>query len=366
MGRDLHLREQIAGEAADWFARLRDGGDGGAAREEFTEWLLRSPAHIEEFLAVTSTWGNLQIPSLGRVEKTSDDRYSVEQLVAAARASSERENIIALNERAAALPLGGVGSAGFPPRVLGRRPLLIAASVVLASFVGGLTWWYSMRAPTFATDIGEQRSIALADGSTVDLNSKSRIRVRFTEQERAIDLLAGQGLFRVAKDASRPFVVHSDGTRVRAVGTAFDVYRRASATVVTVLEGKVEVDALALEEGEGRVTDVPLVAGEQVTLTAGRLAKPKAANVAAATAWTQRRIVFESAPLAEVAQEFNRYNARQLVIPVGELENFHISGVFSSTDPASLLRFLREQPGLMVEEDEDEIRILPVSAEKNF
>jgi len=65
-------------------------------------------------------------------------------------------------------------------------------------------------------------------------------------------------------------------------------------------------------------------------------------NLAGATSWTQRQLVFDAASLADVAEEFNRYNERKLVIEPSALETLHISGVFSSTDSASLIRFLRD------------------------
>jgi len=110
-------------------------------------------------------------------------------------------------------------------------------------------------------DVGEQRSIALADGSIIDLNARSRIRVRLSKDERDVELLQGQALFHVAKDNSRPFVVRSDTTVVRAVGTEFDVYRKKNGTVITVLEGRVVVespyaatDQLSPRRVKGRVT----------------------------------------------------------------------------------------------------------------
>jgi transmembrane sensor len=68
-------------------------------------------------------------------------------------------------------------------------------------------------------------------------------------------------------------------------------------------------------------------------------------------------LVFESASLADVAEEFNRYNDRQLIVGDPSLETFHVSGVFSSTDPASLIRFLRARPGLRIVETQSQIRI---------
>jgi transmembrane sensor len=98
-------------------------------------------------------------------------------------------------------------------------------------------------------------------------------------------------------------------------------------------------------------------AGEQVTVTPFAVTQPTPANVAVATAWTQRALVFDLTPLRDVAQEFNRYNVRQLIVSDAKLEDFHVTGAFSSTNPASFLNFLRAQPGIIVEETDREIRI---------
>jgi transmembrane sensor len=219
------------------------------------------------------------------------------------------------------------------------------------------------RNPSYTTQVGEQRSIALPDGSLIELNARSSVRVRFTSNERAVELLEGQALFRVAKDPARPFIVTSDGTRVRAVGTEFDVYRKNTSTTVTVLEGRVTV-ARAGEEGRSLSTvqastpgAIIVSSGEQVTVTAAAIPRPTRVNLAAATAWTQRRLVFDASTLADVVEEFNRYNAHRLVVRDATLESFPISASFSSTDPASLVRFLQAQPGISVVEMDDETQI---------
>jgi transmembrane sensor len=107
-----------------------------------------------------------------------------------------------------------------------------------------------------------------------------------------------------------------------------------------------------------RRASVRLAAGEQVTVVKDRASAPRVANVEAATAWTQHQLVFDSATLAEVAHEFNRYNRRQLVVADQGLESVLINGVFSSTDPAALLRFLRAQSDLEVQETGTEVRIV--------
>jgi len=100
-----------------------------------------------------------------------------------------------------------------------------------------------------------------------------------------------------------------------------------------------------------------LAAGEQVTVTEDAAQKTANPNIAGATAWRDREIVFESATLSDVAEEFNRYNQRQLVVVDPKLYGFHISGVFSSTDPDSLIKFLRQRPGVQVIETAGEIRV---------
>ena len=82
-----------------------------------------------------------------------------------------------------------------------------------------------------------------------------------------------------------------------------------------------------------------------------------AVDVTASTAWTQNRLVFDDTPLREVADEFNRYNTRRLVIIDAELQRVGISGRYSSTDPAGLIDFLHAQPVLDVVETPDEIRV---------
>ena len=263
----------------------------------------------------------------------------------------------------------------------------MAASVALLGVLAAWGLWSKLSVPEYATTTGEQRSLEFTDGSTVELNSRSRIRVRYSEGERAVDLLEGQALFHVAKDPRRPFIVNADGTRVRAVGTRFDVYRKHDGTVVTVVEGRVAVrtdlgaasaeesqptatagaGSAALQDGVGVPSPsdaaglsrgpILLSAGEQLVVTQKEAQKASHPNIASATAWTQREIVFESATLSDVAEEFNRYNRRQLIIEDPELYGFHISGVFSSTDPDSLIRFLRERPGVRVTVTGSEIRI---------
>ena len=367
------LNRQILDEASDWFVDFRVGDVDSTARERFDLWLRQSPEHIRAYMEIANTY--MALPGLNPTRKV-----DVQELIAYARAEG---NVVSFDPAARpAQPLSPAADPDGQPssRRPRRRAFALAASIAIACVTGSLVAWLALQwHSTYSTDVGERRSITLGDGSTVDLNARSKIRVRFSKGQRVVELLEGQALFGVVHDVSRPFIVAAGNTAVRAVGTQFDVYRKRSGTTVTVVEGRVAVEGRggsipATSRGEsgskvrprtaqemaGLVTpagEVFVSAGEQVTVTDQTVAEPRRTNVAATTAWTQHRLIFDATPLADVVDDFNRYNARQIVIEDKELNDFHVSGVYSSTDPASLMRFLRQQPEMDVIETDTGVRI---------
>jgi transmembrane sensor len=410
----------ILEEASEWFVDFRVGDVDSFARERFDEWLRRSPEHIRAYMEIAKTY--VELPALKMAGS-----LDVDTLIAYAHSG---ENVVPFGNTESVRPHGPESMATETThpeqrsRRAGRNPhprrrFLAVAASACALTIAGAVWWQSARNPLYATDIGERRSITLADGSTVDLNARSRIRVEFSGAERRVELLDGQALFQVAKDKNRPFIVRSGDASIRAVGTQFDVYRKADGTTVTVLEGRVAVYSTAhvaptasgslgpaapqdADPQHAPPNDSPLAhsapdrsaqarslsghpasgsapplatepsglvdpsgsaaiflsAGEQITVTPAKmLPAPARADIAVTTAWMERRLIFEGSKLSDVVQEFNRYNRRQLVVEGAQLSDFHVSGVYSSTDPASLIRFLREQPGVKVTEDNNEVRI---------
>lgn len=338
----------ILQEASAWFIEFRTAEASAGDRGRFYEWLRRSPDHIQAYLEIAEGWAELPTAD-------PEQQLDIQALIQRARESHD-ENVISLTPQA-------LTSSELPrPRV--RAWAAYVAVVALALGLG--VWAYLSQANSYRTGVGEQRTVRLIDGSTIELNALSKIRVALSKDKREIELTEGQALFHVAKDANRPFIVHSDGTTVRAVGTQFDVYRKATGTTVTVLEGRVAV-AEVVDMGSpghpevGAPSPVFLVAGEQVMVPAKHATadqpKPKRADVTVATAWVQKRLIFEATPLAEVAEEFNRYSARRLVIVDPELKSLGVSGVYSSSDPDSLLGFLRAQPNIALTETDKEIRV---------
>lgn len=345
------LNAQIYSEASEWFVNCRSGALDEDKRRKFDAWLRQSPQHLSAYLELAAIWD--EGPTLD-----AERRWDTETLIAEALA--EQSNVT---------PLITTPTVRAPATISHARWAAVVAvmAIGLATFV----WIYLFREPVYVTQVGEQRSITLSDGSTMELNSRSKVRVRYSEHQRALELLEGQALFRVAKNPSRPFIVTSDGTRVRAVGTQFDVNKKREGTVVTVVEGRVSVltdvsdariDPVAVNVSESMPqlpnqsgAGILLAAGEQMSVSDKAAEKISQPDVASAIAWTQKQLVFKAATLTEVAEEFNRYNQRQLVVRDPELYDFHISGVFASSDPGALLQFLRERAGVHVVESDSEI-----------
>src|SRR6202007_1366591 len=88
MGITRRTRRQIAGEAVDWFLQFQEGAVADSERQSFSEWLLRSPAHVEEYLRVSCSW------SLANADSEGD--LAADALIAAAKAHHEIDNVVAL------------------------------------------------------------------------------------------------------------------------------------------------------------------------------------------------------------------------------------------------------------------------------
>ncbi len=234
----------------------------------------------------------------------------------------------------------------------------IAASVLL----GAAATWFAFdqsRAGEFSTAIGEQRSVILADGSVVFLNTNSEIRVRLRTVDRQISLIKGEARFQVAKDAARPFWVATSDATVRAVGTVFNVRADQAHTEVAVIEGRVKVSAItkqisaadttkdsgaaieASADGRSKPATIELAAGQRAAIVSNRIESNAGQPMEAVVAWTERRLVFRNEPLREVIAEFNRYRQSPLVAESPELAELKINGIFNSNDADSLIEYLK-------------------------
>jgi transmembrane sensor len=333
MTRENEELTSISQQAARWWVALNNVEASAAEKREFVEWVRRAPERVEACLRVARVHA-----AVSRAD-VRWPRTSAEDLVSDALAAPE-DSVIPLHS-----------TVRLKREVGGPRPVLrwvagLAASIMVAA---GLGWWLTLARPEqFQTKVGEQRSVLLADGSRITLNTASKIEVRLAADHRVVQLLQGEVLFDVTHDANRPFDVHAGRVVVRAVGTQFDIDRRATRTAVTVVAGRV-----AMIAADSLTGNLPVLsAGDRVVVHGSSLGTLEhGVNLSEVTAWTQHQLVFRHRPLGEIADEFNRYNIGRIEIRSPSLREQELTGTFSSNDVASFVAVLAGIPGVRVVDD---------------
>jgi transmembrane sensor len=206
----------------------------------------------------------------------------------------------------------------------------------------------------YGTGLGEIRSLPLADGSLVAINSQSSVEVSMHRDLREVTLTRGEAWFKVAHDKRRPFLVIAGRIRVRAVGTAFSVRRHDGGADVQVTEGIVETWTEGEEDRRVRVragSRAYVAEYEPPRLT------PAAAEIERSLAWRDGRIVLEGETLDEAVAQFNRFNARKLVVSDPGLAAERIVGQFRSNEPLTFAGAVATTLGARIDEEGETIRL---------
>jgi transmembrane sensor len=346
----IESRRRIAEQAALWLLTLQSEVLSEAERAEFVDWLRASPLHISELLWACQVQRNLSAwKGWEQVERLDD---------------TPSDKVVRLIERLQA------GRPHRPVRYGLRRGLLLAGTVAAACLLAVLL--FTWLGPTvLTTQLGERREMTLADGSVVDLAPGSELVVRYHSHERLVALNHGEALFHVARSPSRPFIVQAAMTRVRAVGTVFNVERGDRGVSVTVVEGRVAVSQqttahTANSSTEAGATALSLGADEQVSISpAGRATPVRKVQSEAEVGWASGQLVFENETIAEIARRFNLYNRTQIQVLDAELGAQRISGMFRASDPGSFVAFVRLVTGAKVAQRDSEHITLGSQSQNN-
>lgn len=287
---DPHLEDgldQTSRDAIAWFNLL--GGDQVSNRDRaaFRAWLRRDPAHPLAFQQVEQFWSGLsQLPEARRRK-----------------------------------------------RGLTRRRLVKGVAVL--ALAGGAFGAYRFHPfADYRTGTGERRTIALSDGSRIELAASTAVSADLDGATRLVTLHSGEAYFDVASDAARPFAVETGRGRVTALGTAFAIADESQRTVVTVTEHAVRVEAAA--------RSLRIDAGLQTEFDAASIDSPKPFDVNQALAWREGRLVFVNARLDRVIRELNRWRTGRLVIMNAALAAQFVTLIVNLEDIESALRQLQD------------------------
>ena len=283
-------------EAAQWYARLQTLPVSHKTLEEFFAW-RKLPGHADAFLAV-------------------DELHNATGQLAGR--SSMQDATEAAYQR------------GLERGRRGRYRAACGGALAVVLIVGDM-FFLPRSGPDrrFSTGIGEQREVALADGSIVKLDTDSALSTHFTRDARHIRLERGQAYFTVAHNAELPFIVDAGSASVTATGTQFDVRRIGDQTDVTLVQGGVDVrsgDSIS-----------HLFSGQALHVVPRQKLAPGAADTASSTAWTHGRLVLDSVPLAHAIDEVNRYTDHPVRLDDRAFADAKFSGSLTTGDVPSFI-----------------------------
>ncbi len=277
----------IEAEAAAWVARF-DGGDVSAEEyAKFQSWLNRSAAHRH---------------AVGECGRLLAEFSNMKQLAAALEAGRKSS----AQERRPVATL------------ISRRWFTYAAGGSIAAVLMAAIFFRGLQEPpavvqSYETAVGAQQNAVLPDGSTVVLNTNSRIDVRISRERRDVRLVRGEAYFEVVHDEKRPFTVAAGRGQVRDVGTAFEVQLLNSGVNVSVATGSVEISALHPEGGASGTAPQRLAvvsAGQNALFDRKieHLERLSDADMNRRLAWRQGVLIYAGEPLATVVADISRYS----------------------------------------------------------
>lgn len=296
---------EIRKEAIAWVVRLRNSSLTSDDRRAFENWEAKSPVHARIFQSLSAVW---------------DDPDLHQAAIEIAHQMPRRP---------------GPGQATF--RGWALRVAAIAACAILLAMAAGHFDLITRFQADYMTVAGERRTVQLFDRSTVTLNTQTAIATSFDGTTRRVRLLKGEAYFRVEPDSTRPFVVESQETATRAVGTQFVVRTQPGHDQVTVLEGIVEIETRQVDHSHMQVT-----AGLQIQAEGGRLGHPYSVDIATASAWLRGRLVVNGVSFAQVIDELRRYYPGTIVLWNHAIGEMQVTGTYDLEDPSKALSLLTQ------------------------
>ena len=328
--------DRINREACAWVAKLHDTQPSRQDLVALRQWTKQSPEHVAELRRVARLWDELNVLTelavpveVPRLRKLGKKHLFVKPFA--------RWAVAGAVATVAALAVFGV---------LRQPPTNVQQAVPSSQ--------------TYATKIGEQRLVALPDGSTVLLNTASQLRVDYSSEFRNVSLIKGEAHFDVSSDPDRAFRVIAGNGMVRAVGTAFSVHLKEKVVEVTVTEGRVQINKIESSPAGGEkpvetIENLAVVkAGQsavfdQVVESIESIETIDRTEISRKLAWQEGLLRFSGAPLDDVVDEVSRYTPISIVIVDPELRDLPIGGFFEVGETEKMFEALESGFGVRVE-----------------
>jgi len=310
----------IKHQAAAWLER-RDRADWSEQdQHELDSWLGTSTANFLAYQRVAMAWGRA-------------------------------ERLVALEPREFQPASANKPASG---RSFFMRAVALVATLTFFA-LGGAAYVLLPKVETYSTPVGGHRTITLADGSVVELNTDTVFRADLGLTHRTGSLEKGEAYFSIAHDASRPFVVTVGNHKITVLGTKFSVRKESDKLQVALVDGRVwfSSDNGAASQSALMTPGDVLVA----TATGISVSREPPKRISDELAWRSGIIMFHNTPLAEAAKQYNRYNREQIVIGDSFTAAHQISGALPADNTQEFARIAQKFFGLHVKRSGDEVVI---------
>ncbi|MBS0481722.1 MAG: FecR domain-containing protein [Proteobacteria bacterium] len=294
--------------AARWFWRLAEGDASDQDKRAFQAWLEADEANRRNFHSVAETWSAMD-------SLIAEHQHEMHAMVLQDTNDVLRQQRVNLR----------------------RRGFLAASIAAFAATVIGGGAWYANLPSSYSTGLSERRTFRLADGSTIALDANTRVRVRFSEDERKLWLDAGRARFNVAHDPLKPFSVTAGDRVVVATGTSFSVEQLSNQVRVLLYEGSVVVVNKGASTKSAQyvtTTSRTLAAGQELVLDDGKAlakASTETPDLSQSSSWEDGLLSFDAVPLTTAVERVNRYSDRQIRVDPSATD-VRVSGVFKDDD----------------------------------
>lgn len=357
----------IEEQASNWIVKFEGDTEPTAMDiQELNTWIKQSPMHRKVLLETAHNWNSMDIMAglvipLGQVDKPQSGHY-------------ESWSIAPLLAIAAALRWLAILLKSFSRPMIGLPALGLVAVTSLSLWV--LVEPSNVPDSLYVTKVGQQSTHLLNDGSVLWLNSNSKVEVLFTANKRLFNLIEGEAHFKVQPDPDRPFEVYAGNRMVKAIGTAFSVYRLDGQIEVIVTEGKVDLamvestlviatddpqqfPLISLQERANSNATAPKVltsleAGQSVLIpvSSASLETPVEYNapgdLARKLSWLEGKLVFAGESLEEVVQEVSRHTPIVIEVTDPDLKKLRIGGQFQAGETDALFDVLESGFGIKI------------------
>jgi len=331
-----------------WISRM-DRGLSKSEKQQLVAWCKENTLHHSALLEMASYWDDLSV-----LNELSD-------LFPLAKSTARNKvSALALAASIAVISIIGINT-------------LVSESFL--PYLPSFNEQTLTQVQTLKTQVGEQKSFTLQDGSQIKLNTNSLIQVDYSTNHRLLTLLQGEARFDVAKDKDRPFTVTVGDKSFTALGTIFNVQKSDNRFMeLVVTEGKVLITKATspvtaikqtliqanttVKSDELEATLV--VSGEKVILAKGKslpnntpVEKVSLDQIHRDLAWQQGMLIFEGEPLSKALTEISRYTTSNFEIIDSELADIHVAGYFKAGDVDGLLTSLQSNFGIKFDKKAD-------------